>query len=294
MSGVERMYQRARGFYTEDEIDSTREYTIAVAGAGGDGHRYADVVRVFPVANIKVADCEVLEQENDNRVAYSNRYSHGRPKVDVFEETVKSIRPDTCVKKYPDGITLDNVDDFVQGTDLIIEEIELRDPTVAVALYRAARKFGKTVLTTMNIGFAGVATSSHPEGVMYDDLLGIPREMPLDEVKDVEIPFWRLVPYLPYEYVDLQTLQRVIEGASLPSIIQGVDMAAGIGMTEMSLHLLSGQNNRIEPTWAPKWRYMDAYTNESGVVENSEEEFLRRLTKIIERNELGINPKASY
>lgn len=291
-SSLDPRLSRTYGFFSVDELESTRNKTVSVAGAGGDGHRYANLVRTFPLARMKAADPEIIEIENANRHAFAGTDTYGMRKVDVFEQAVQRVRPETEVVKFPEGLTHDNVEDFVSGSDLVIDEIDLEHPDLSFRLHRTARDMGVRVMTTLNIGFAGIATSFHPESKWtYERLLGVPENMPLDEIAEQKIGFEKLLPYIPWRYGDIRTLGAIASGAPLASLDTGVDQAAAIGGVEASLHLLKG---RKEPTWAPYWRYMDAYDNKSGRIKASKARYYGQAGLAAARSYLGMNPRASY
>lgn len=298
-SPLEGIYHRALGWYSRAEIDSTRNKTVGVAGVGGDGHRYADLVRTFPLARIKAADIDIVTEDGLGRFAIADIHDVGRPKVDVFADHVNNLSARTEVEKYPDGITHENVEDFVGGCDLVVEEVDLNHLDVAIHLHRTARAMGKVVLTTMNVGFMGVGTSLNPSSKhSYETMLGIKPGTPYDEIADMTISPARLIPVLPWQYGDVQvlySLQNEDADVPFPSIDVGVDAAAAIGMTQAGLHLVGGQGNRRpEPVWAPKWIYHDMMTNKSGTIRPSVLRFWGSAALLKARSELGWNPRTSY
>jgi len=296
---LEPMYHRALGWYSREEIDSTRTKTVGVAGAGGDGHRYADLVRTFPLACIKAADPDVVTEDGLGRFAIAGTGDVGRLKVDVFEDHVRGLPVETEVEKYPEGITHENVESFVEGCDLIVEEVDLNHLDIAIDLHRTAQRMGKPVLTTMNVGFMGVGTSIKPGSRhSYETMLGIDPRTPFDEIAEMTISPDKLIPVLPWQYGDVRVLYALQDEDAkvpFPSIDVGVDMAAGIGMTQAGLHLVKGLNNhRPEPVWAPRWAYHDAMTNKAGVIRPSVARFWGSAALLKLRSDFGLNPRTSY
>ena len=124
--------------------------------------------------------------------------------------------------------------------------------------------------------------------------MGIPKDMPLDKVSKMKVDFSRCLPYVP-KYGDINTLLAVQDGASLPSISQGVDVASAIGTTEAFLHLTADvDNHRKQPTWAPKFRYMDSYSGQSGTIKAPRLSYYAGILKVLGRNKIGLNPLGSY
>lgn len=287
-----RMSARDFGFMSvaeKERIDSAR---IAIAGVGGDGFQLGYSLVQNGFRNFSIADPEVFERENANRVPGATMDAIGRPKAEVFAEWVRRIRPDAQVDVYKDGVTLDNVSDFIRGATLVLDESELTRLEVGAALHREARAHKVPAMFIINVAFGAAATSFHPESKnTFERMMGIPEDMPLDEVAEQPVSFARCVPYVP-SYLDVDTLEAVYQHAPLPSIKQGVDVAAGLGGTEVFLHTVSGlRRQRRAPTWYPKFRYMDAYTGKSGT---RRAHYHRGVALASLKKRLGLTPECPY
>ncbi len=288
-------FARNYGFWNRPEQESLRDATVLLNGAGGDGAQLGYKLAMMGVGNIRVTDPEVFEPENSNRVFCATSSNMGRNKAEVLAEAIKDIRPETNVTAYSEGVTPDNISELMDGVTLSIDETELTYPHIGTAIAREARKNGIPNLFVMNIGFAAVATSFAPNGkYTFERMMGLPQGAPLDEIAEMEVDFSRCLPYIP-EYGDLDTLLAVQNGAKLPSISQGVDMASALGTTEAFLHLAGGQGNRRKkPTWAPRFRYMDAYNGRSGTVRNAQLGYYAGALAMVARSRLGLNPRGDY
>jgi molybdopterin/thiamine biosynthesis adenylyltransferase len=291
----EKEYSRNYGFWNEAEQQALIDSRVALAGVGGDGFQLGYKLAMNGVLNFSVADPEEFEVENSNRVFGATASNNGRNKAEVFRDMIMDIRPEAKVDIYKDGVTEDNVEEFMHGADLLIDESELRYMHIGTMLARTARKNMIPNLFVMNVGFSGQATSFHPtRGKTYESVMGIPANATLDEIAEMEVDFSRVLPYIP-NYADVSSLVAVQEGASLPSISQGVDIASAIGSSEAFLHLVAkADNKRRQPTWAPKFRYMDAYNGKSGIKRNARLSYTLGVASMVSRSALGLNPKASY
>lgn len=289
------VYSRNYGFWNEAEQEALINAHVAIAGVGGDGFQLGQKLAQMGVQSFSIADPEVFEPENTNRVPGATSSTYGRNKAEVFEEKIKDINPDAEVRVFTDGVLPENVEEFMYGADLILDESELTQLEIGTLIARQAIKQGIPNLVVMNIGFAAQATSFHPSGdKRFEDIMGIPRGMSLDEVADLEVDLSRCVPYIP-KYSDLRTLRAVQEGAPLPSIAQGVDIASALGSSQAFLHLTRGAGNRRpEPTWAPRFRYMDALDGTSGETRFPRLSHYRSLAYAALRQYLGRNSDASY
>ena len=290
-----RAYWRNFGFWNEQEQKRLSESKVAIAGVGGDGFQLGYKLAMMGVMNFSVADPETFEVENSNRVFAATDKACGRKKAEIFKEMVLSIRPGASVNIFTEGVNEDNVDQFMDGADIVLDESELTKLEIGTMIARTARRLGIPDLLVMNIGFSAIATSFHPhKGKTFEDIMGIPSGMPLDQVAKLKVDFSRCLPYVP-KYGDIDSLIATQEGASLPSISQGVDIASAIGTTEVFLHLLNEiKNRRRKPVWAPRFRYMDSYSGKSGVIKLPRFYHYWNLFNVLGRCKVGINPRASY
>lgn len=289
------MFKRNYGFFNEAEQQKIIESTVAIAGVGGDGFQLGEKLARIGVTKFIVADPEVFEVENINRVSGAKHSTLGKNKAEVFRDSVMDIQPEATVDIFTDGVNPDNVNEIVSRADLILDESELTKMELGTMIARYARENNKPVLVVLNIGFAAISTSFDPNGRMtFEKVMGIPKGMPLDEVAELQVDFSRCLPYIP-KYGDINSLIAAQKGAPLPSISQGVDVASALGSTEAFLHLTSGlDNNRRKPTFAPNWRYMDAYSGDSGTIRSARIAHYMGIFALLGRMKLDLNPLASY
>jgi len=288
-------YSRNYGFFSEAEQQKIIESKVAIAGVGGDGFQLGEKLARIGISKFAVADPEIFEEENINRVSGAKHSTLGKKKVEVFKELILDIQPDADITIYPEGVNMENVNDFIKEADLVIDESELTRLEIGTMIAREARKLHKPVLMVLNIGFAAIASTFDPDSRhTFEKVMGVPNDMPLDEVASMKVDFSRCLPYIP-SYGDINSLIAVQESAPLPSIAQGVDVASALGSTEAFLNLTNDQiNKRKKPTYVPAWRYMDAYSGESGTIRHARIAHYLGLFAMIGRMKLGLNPLASY
>ncbi len=288
-------FSRNYGFWNEAEQAKLLDAHVAIAGVGGDGFQLGLKLVQMGVGRLAIADPEVFEPENTNRVLGATTDAYQRKKVDVFVERAKELNPDVAISVYEEGVNEDNVEDFLDDADLVLDESELTYLHVGTMIARTARKKGIPELLVMNVGFAAQAISFKPDSKhTFERVMGIPADASLESIRNMTVDFGRCLPTLPH-YGDLSTLLEVQKGASLPSISSGVDVASALGSTQAFLHLVAGaKNHRPEPVWAPNFACMDAYTLSSGVVRTPRTRYQLNAIKMAVRTKLGINPRGSY
>jgi hypothetical protein len=197
-------------------------------------------------------------------------------------------------------VTAENIDPFMRGASLVLDESELTKPEIGTLIARRARAQGIPDLLVMNVGFAAQVTSFAPRSPWtFERFMGFTADTPLDEIAETGVDLSRCLPYIP-GYTDLRSLQAVTgEGgaapAPLPSISIGVDAASAIGSAQAFLHLTAGvANRRRSPVWAPRIAYTDAYALRTRIVRAGRPSHVRHLLLAAARQRVGLNPRADY
>jgi hypothetical protein len=293
-------FSRNYGFWSEDEQRALLAARVAIAGVGGDGFQLGLKLARMGVARFSIADPEVFEPENVNRVEGAATSTVGRDKAEVFRERVLDINPDAEVETFLSGVTEDNVEAFMRGASLVLDESELTKPEIGTLIARRARAQGIPDLLVMNVGFAAQVTSfASDSSWTFERFMGFTPATPLAEIAAAGVDLARCLPYIP-AYTDLRSLQAVQgeNGAppvSLPSISIGVDLASAIGSAQAFLHLTAAvSNRRVSPVWAPRVAYTDAYRLRTRILRAGRPTHIRHLLVAAGREKLGLNPRGSY
>ncbi len=293
MSNMQR-FERNLGFLSIEEQERLNNSCISIAGVGGDGGLLAIQLSRLGVGKLKLADPEIFEIENINRQAACNRNTIGVNKAEAIGEVIRAINPDGDVSIYNDGISMENAEEFVKDSDLVIDETEYTRHEFAVILARNARKYNIPNLTVMNLGFGALVTTFHPDQQTLEKILGLDEDAPINEISDQKVSLSRWLPYIP-PYADLNVFTKVDKGEmSAPSVSPGVTMAASIATTQSMLNILDGHNRRPRPIYAPRAKVVDGMTFKSKTVKFSRSSHYSHLSTVIFRNCLGLNPRTSY
>jgi molybdopterin/thiamine biosynthesis adenylyltransferase len=132
------------------------ESTIGIAGTGGIGGAVALRLARFGVKKIKIADPDKFDWTNINRQLGATKRNKGRNKAEVVGEIVNDLAGDIEIDIFTDGITEDNADEFVQGCDIVLDQIDFSIITQRYALHQAFRrnKNIKHILSCSVVGWA--------------------------------------------------------------------------------------------------------------------------------------------
>ncbi len=279
------MFSRNGGFISPREQLSIRTATVAVAGVGGDGGDVVMMLTRMGVQSFRLADPEVFEVENTNRQAGCNTTTIGRNKAEVIAEEARRINPLVHVEVYTDGISASNVEGFVDGADVVIDETEFTEHVLAVMLARACRQRNIPVVTGFNVGFGCIVTTFHPQGTTLEKYLGLKESDDLEVIASKSVNLGRWIPRLP-KYAHEGVFRQVEAGEiSAPSVAAGVSLVAGYVLTEVMNNL----TGRQKPIYAPKALWADAMERKTKVVRAPALSFLTSLLALVFRSRLGFN-----
>jgi molybdopterin/thiamine biosynthesis adenylyltransferase len=162
---------RNRNNVTRAEQDKLGALRIGVAGLSV-GHVIAHTLAAQGLCGrLRLADFDHLELSNLNRVP-ATVFDLGLNKAQVAARRVAELDPYLPVEVFDAGLTLSNVDEFVDGLDIVVEECDALD--MKAALRVAARARGIPVLmATSDRGLVDVERFDHePQRPILHGLLG--------------------------------------------------------------------------------------------------------------------------
>ncbi|MGF2952650.1 Rv1355c family protein [Mycobacterium sp. THU-M116] len=134
---------RNRNVITTDEQARLGELRVGVAGLSV-GHVIAHTLAAQGLCGeLRLADFDGLELSNLNRVP-ATVFDLGRNKAEVAARRIAEIDPYLRVRVLDAGLTVDNLDEFLDGLDVVVEECDSLD--IKVSLRQGARARGIPVL----------------------------------------------------------------------------------------------------------------------------------------------------
>lgn len=254
-------YERNNGFYSPEEQERIWNSTVSIAGLGGDGGQLAMTLAMAGVRHFRFADPEDFSIENLNRQTGASMATIGHNKAEVLAGMVRDLG--ATVEVFNQGVHKDNIEAFTKGSDLIFDETEFTMPQLGVMIARAARSENTPVLMALNIGFGSYVTTFAPEGITFEEYLGLDPAASLEEIaewaENQDIPISKWAPHIP-SYANVEVLTKVVKGEiSAPTVVQGVMAAAADAGTQAVALLLKdispSWNDWI--TWAPHGKGID-------------------------------------
>jgi sulfur carrier protein ThiS adenylyltransferase len=97
--------------------------TVAIAGLGGLGSNAAISLVRSGIGKLILADCDKVELSNLNRQAYFLD-DVGKKKTVALAEYLKNINPEIKLECYTKLLTENNISEFFEGADLLIEAFD--------------------------------------------------------------------------------------------------------------------------------------------------------------------------
>jgi molybdopterin/thiamine biosynthesis adenylyltransferase len=172
-------FSRNIGLLSEAEQERVRRSRVAVAGLGGVGGAHVLALARIGFGSFSLADLDQFELANINRQVGATVKTLGRSKVEVTAEIVKAINPDAELRVFPEGITPENIGDFLEGAVAAVDGIDFFNMDARRLLFREARARGIPALTSAPVGFGGTLHVFSPTGMSFDDYFDIHGDMNL-------------------------------------------------------------------------------------------------------------------
>lgn len=148
---------------------------VGVAGAGGIGGAVALGLARLGVRHIKIADPDSFEISNINRQFGASLETVGRNKALVVAELVHQLAGDVTIEVFPEGIQKHTAYAFVDGCDLVLDQMDFYSIAERYALHRAYRKSDKCkgMLASSVVGWGANVYKFEKDGLTLEDFYGI-------------------------------------------------------------------------------------------------------------------------
>jgi len=158
------------GFVSHEEQTRLRNSAVFVAGVGGMGGAcFASLVRAG-VGRIGLADIDQFEISNFNRQVFASLDTLGQDKAAASEAAALRINPEILLERFGAEWTA-RLDDIAGRYKVIVNGCD--DVAASVALYRAARTHGVTVIDAYASPLPSVIVV-RPDAPRPEERLGYP------------------------------------------------------------------------------------------------------------------------
>ncbi len=180
-------YQSFLGLHTEIELGKLSNTRIAILGAGAGSplaqHLAREGVGTGKDGLILIADPGTVSSRNLGRQFYFH-HDVSANKAQALGKNITAVNPDVKTIIIQEGVTLKNVSDIVNQTDVIVEMVDVAHPDITLAIHDAAKALRKPVVTGLDLGddcLAYYFDYRKDKAVGFRDILGLPKEVSPDD-----------------------------------------------------------------------------------------------------------------
>lgn len=145
-------HSRNAGWVTVHEQSELQSKVVAIAGLGGVGGHYCEIMARLGVSHFKIADLDVYEIQNFNRQAGANVETIGISKTKIMAERIALINPHAIIEIFETGIDPSNVDEFLSGADIYLDGMDFFNFEIRELLFDKLKEKGIPAITVAPIG----------------------------------------------------------------------------------------------------------------------------------------------
>lgn len=225
---------------------------MALAGLGGVGGGYATTLARMGVGNFNIADFDHFEPANFNRQRGALISTLERPKAEVLREMILDINPHATVKIFSQGIDLDNLPEFLDGVNVVMDGLDAFAVTARREMYEACQQKNIHVLASGPVGLTATLHVFGPGSMSFEDYFDF-RSCKTFESEIAAFIIGTCPSLLHFGQIDLQYVNFKEQRG--PSFATAIDLCVGIACTE-AMKILT---NRGKPFLAPRYLQFDAY-----------------------------------
>lgn len=245
-------FSRNIGWVTKPEQAVLRSARIAIAGLGGVGGAHLLTLCRLGIARFNIADFDHFEVHNFNRQAGASMPFLGQPKVDVLAQLALDVNPEADLRKFDQGVTPDNVDEFLRDVDLYVDGIDFFAVEARRMVFAACRERGIPALTAAPLGMGVSLLYFDAKGMSFEDYFRL-------EGHPVQEQYARFIAGLSPAMLQRRYLvaPEAVNFTEMrgPSTMMACDLCAGV-MGTAALKVLLGRGSLKAAPWAMQF---DAY-----------------------------------
>jgi molybdopterin/thiamine biosynthesis adenylyltransferase len=163
--------------------------TVGIAGCGGIGGALVMRLARLGVRHLKIADPDSFDWTNINRQFGSGKTTIGKNKAETVGNLVWETVDDVTIEIFRDGITKQNAAQFVDGCDLVLDQMDfyLLGPRYALHREFRARRGIKCIISAWCIGWGTSLFKYTHDGMPIEEYFDIPEESPMDEATIIKL-----------------------------------------------------------------------------------------------------------
>jgi molybdopterin/thiamine biosynthesis adenylyltransferase/predicted GNAT family N-acyltransferase len=280
---LEEALSRNIGIFSLSEQDRIMESRIAIPGLGGVGGQHLVTLARAGVGKFNIADFDQFEPVNFNRQYGARASQFGQPKINVMHKETMDINPFLDIKLFPDGISEQNIDEFLDNVDLVADGMDFFNFDIRRLIFNKAREKRIPVVTAGPLGFSTAMLVFMPDkGMSFDEYFDITGRLTLEE-KLIKF-FIGLAPKATQaSYIDPDSIS--MRDKKGPSMGAGCQICSGVVTAEAIRILLNKKG--IKP--APHYFQYDPFTRKfhQGYLSKGNRHFLQKIKYMMVKKKMG-------
>lgn len=247
-------FSRNLGWLNTAEQSSLQGKRIAIAGMGGVGGSHLLTLTRLGVGAFHLADMDHFELANFNRQAGAMNSTLEQAKVDIMAGMARDINPELEIKTFPQGVTEQNLDAFLEGVDLYVDALDFFAVKIRRQVFSHCYQHNIPAITAAPLGMGAAFLAFIPGKMSFEDYFCLDGQSENEQLLRFLLGLAPARLHTAYlvepERVDLANHKG-------PSTVMACELCAGIVGSE-ALKLLLGRGKVVH---APHGLHFDAYRN---------------------------------
>jgi molybdopterin/thiamine biosynthesis adenylyltransferase len=245
-----------------------RDATIGIAGVGGIGGAVAMRLVRMGAGHLKLADPESFDMSNIQRQSGARLDTLGRNKAEVVAEQTYELTRDVDIEVFTDGIHAGNAEEFVEGCDLIADQIEFFELDARYALQRAARASDRCglIISVATVGHGALVVKYDANSISSEDAWGLDAGSSKEEMAKAFME--KLLPdELISSFPGREALTEWLVKRGVAPIWGATPaLCEGVLVDQICAHVIGFPGMKELPV-QPGWAWMDMFSWRAGVRE---------------------------
>lgn len=247
-------FSRNIGWMTREEQNMLRNKRVAIAGLGGVGGSHLIALSRLGIGKFNIADFDRFELPNFNRQAGASMSRLNRLKSDVLEEMALDVNPTLDINKFADGVTPDNLSDFLTDVDVYVDGVDFFAFAARESIFAACAERGIPAVTAAPLGMGSALLNFMPGQMTFEQYFQMQGKSDMDKALHFLIGLSPAM--LQSAYLVDPTAFDLLNHKG-PSTPMGCELCAGVAATQV-LKILLKRGNVVAAPWG---LHFDAYQN---------------------------------
>ena len=247
-------FSRNIGWITREEQDTLKSKRIAIAGLGGVGGSHLLTLVRLGVGKFNISDFDRFELPNFNRQAGASLSHLNQPKVDVLAEMALDINPTLDIKKFPSGVNMDNLSEFLTGVDVYVDGLDFFAFAAREMVFAYCAEHGIPAITAAPLGMGTALLNFMPGQMSFEDYFQLKGKSETDKILHFLLGLSPAM--LQHGYLVDQSAVDLLNHKG-PSTPMACELCAGVAATQ-ALKILLQRGKVLAAPWG---LHFDAYRN---------------------------------